>query len=430
MIFLRNYLNNIFEMIKKHKFQSLLMVLFVFISLWILGFTINMQQIADKASTAYDETYGEKTFFYTGEGISDNIYYRYLDEDNDKDFYHLLSFKNRLNNCDSFIYTEIMSQPLEIINSTIPDIFLLNYESGDWDYSVYEYDGDTIYAAKSIQVSESFFMEFNIEVLDGNTFSEEDYLFDKNKEIPVLVGIAYKEYFDIGDKFEGYYIFEKRTFVVNGFTKEQSFFYSRNKDDFISLERYVILPSLKVDVAEEFSKILLLQQMTGIISSSLGYEKTLEIYNEYLKESGIDEWNLYIVNPDHEAFSMIGTYSAMTNEVARQFNIMAAIVLVFGCMAVIVVVCGMLKENHYSFGVSLLCGASFKYIVFEIIGLVGFILLLGDLFSSLIMLTQYYKPISFLVVQAAITIITVISCTVCVLYLKQMDISDIIGGKE
>jgi predicted nucleotidyltransferase len=389
-----------------------------------------MQQVTEEAATDYEKTYGDIAFLYTGESLQDNLYYRYLDEDNDRDFQKLLTFKNRLNNSDMFTYMEIMAQPVEVVSRVIPDIFLRGYESGFSDYSISTYDDEDLYVVKSLQVSAPFFKELSIEVLDGNDFTEEDYLFWKGKEVPVLLGNAWQGHIDIGDKFEAYYFFEKTTFVVKGFIKEQSFYYSRSEGDFVSCERYMILPSFLVDEATKISKLLLLQQMTGMISTTLSYEQTLEIYNGYLEESGISDWIIYIVHPNVEALSMLDTYSAMTKEVARLFRIMAVAVLLFGSMAMIAAFCGMLKENHFTFGVYLLCGASFRSIALEAIGLVGGILLFGDLLALLALLTQNLSSVSLLTVQAVAMVIMVVSCSACVLYLKRMDISDIIGGRE
>jgi len=242
-----NYASNILKILNKHKLLSFLMIAFVFVTLLILGFTVDIQQITEKTAIEYEEAYGKKTFFYTGESLSDNIYYRYLEDNNDKDFQKLLQFQNKLINSDSFLYTELIDQPLEIINYEIPEIFLVGYESGD--SSIYKYDGNDIYATKALIVSHSFFEEFAVEVSDGNSFSEEDYLFSEDKEIPLLLGSAYKECFKIGDKFKGYYLFEEKTFIIKGYIKEQSFFYSRSDNDFVSCERYMIVPSMKVEKA-------------------------------------------------------------------------------------------------------------------------------------------------------------------------------------
>lgn len=424
------YMSNVIMILKKHKLLSFLMITFVFICLLLLGTALNMRRVTEKNADEYNEAYGEKDFFYTGEALSDIVYYRYLEDNNHEDFQKLLNFKNKLTDSASFLYTEIIEQSLELINHEIPEIFRAGYEQGGSSSSVYEYEGNKIYAAKAIEVSNSFFNEFSIKISAGNIFSEEDYLLNDDQEIPMLAGSAYKEILKIGDKLEGYYLLERKNFVVQGFIEEQSFFYSRSNDDFVSCERYMIVPSFKLDQPTKFSKLLLLQQMTGMISSTLGYEKTLEIYNQYLQEAGIEAWQIYILNPNAKTSSIFDTYSAMTNEVAQQFNIIVIILLAFGCMAMISVLCGMLRENHFVFGVSLLCGASFKNIALETIGLVGSILLIGDLFASFIMLLQKVAIISFLIVQVSVIVITIASCAACILYLKQMDISDIIGGKE
>lgn len=422
------YWDSISKTLKKHVVLTFLMVVLIFISSLILGLTVDLQQSTEETAVEYEETYGEKNFYSAKEALSDLDYYQYIDESNDSDFEKLLNFKNALLNSKDFTYIAIPEQFLEL-SFEVPEICLYNYEEGYSDSSVQEYDGKLIYQTKAIEVSDAFFEEFPIELSQGEPFSQEDYVYQEGKPIPVLLGSAYQDEFQIGDSFEGNYLFEEITFIVTGFLESESFFYSSNRGNFVSCERYMVLPALSFHEASYFSKIALLQQMCGVISSHYSREKTAELYQNYLEEAGLGTWDLLVVNPE-SASSVLETYSAMTSEVAKQFQLLVVIMLVFSCIAMTTVILGMLKENHETFGIFLLCGASFRMIATEAVGLVGSILLFGDFLAAAALLFLGVATIAILTVQIVIAAIALVSCSTCVFYLRRMNISDIIGGKE
>lgn len=77
-----------------------------------------------------------------------------------------------------------------------------------------------------------------------------------------------------------------------------------------------------------------------------------------------------------------------------------------------------------------MCGASTKDVVFEGIGCIAFVLLISDLCASLIMLKLVNDLNSILILQLIVIGIMIVSFTICYLYIKRMQIGDIIGGRE
>ena len=428
MSVLENYCYNILKVLGRHVWISLFLVILSVCALLLCGETFSMHYSTEETAEEYKSAYEEQKIFPTSESLSDSMYYRYIEEENTILFEQLRDFKEMLLSCEQFSYFIQVEQDLELFGAEIPDIFLSNYENGNAVYSKYDMDGKTIYSTKAIEISDYFFEQYSIEISEGEKFSQEDYDYKKGECIPVLLGNSYKDYYSIGDEFQGYYLFEECNFVVKGFLAPDSFYYSRSNNDFISCERYILVPALKVSEATYFSRTLLLQQMNGMVSTKMGYQKTSEVYQGYLEESGLSSWDIYIVDPNANGNSAIDVYSSMTKEVSDQFAIMTLIITIFTCLVISSVICRMLKEQQVIFGIMLLCGASYRYIFFNVIGIVSAVVLTGDFITVLLLAVMWKMQVIGLVQIVAASIIVI--CSLCTLSLRRMNISELIGGRE
>lgn len=431
MNFLSFQLKNSFSLIKKHKVISLLIIVFIFVSLTLFGKIVGMSEQAEKNAVQYEETYGNKTYYYTSEALSDAVYYEYLERNNCSIYNNLSLFIEKLRNSEVFTYIEIIHQHLEIVSPVIPDKYLLNYEDGIADESKFYYNNELLYATKAIQVSPSFFTEYNITISEGQGFTEKDYYQESNM-IPVLLGSEYSDLFQVGDTFESYYITDKFQFIVKGFVSKESFFYSRIDSDMVSCNRYIIMPSIIFQSASEIAKYALLQKFTGIVSSSLGYEETVAVFEEYMKESNVEKLDISIVYPKaaQEGESIFNKYSAMTNEVARQFMIMVLIVMFFGIIATTVSLCSMIRENRLNFGIEMLCGATKNHIFCVSFVYLVFLLLFGDALCSIALLLNDCSSRIISYVQLTVVVMLAVSGLITAVYVAKMPIHDIIGGNE
>lgn len=432
MNFLAFQLKNLHHLIRKHRCVTFLMLLFVFISLLIFGKLISMSEESKASAKSYDETYGNKTYYFTNESLPDSIYYEYLDDEKATVYNKLFNFEEKLRDSKDFTYIEVIQQQLEITNPMIPEKFLINYEEGLSNKSVFEYENEILYATKALQVSPSFFEEYNIKISIGQPFSESDYIYNENKAIPVLLGMEYKDMFEIGDIIESYYIVDKLSFEVKGFIAEDTFFYSKFDNNMISCNRYMITPALIFETANELSRIVLLQKLTGIISSSVGYEETVDMFESYMQDTNVDNLDLNIIYPKaaQEGESIFDKYSAMTNEVANQFLIMVLIVMTFGIVATTVTICSMLRENRLNFGIEMLCGATKKDIFAVAFLFLLSVLLLSDALCSTVLFVSENNIFTLLYVQVVVIGMLVISGIISAIYVSKLPMHDIIGGNE
>ena len=426
------YIKNVIIMLRKHKAVCFFTILFVAVSQVLLGYALQQNDLSMQSVKKFDQTYGKNTKFYCSDSISDRKLTQYVNGEDSYAFHKLLKLRRKLSETSDFMFTEeTVNDCLEIIDQKIPKECLDGYEDGLAEDGQ-EIDGEILYQVKNICVSHSFFDNFSIDVEEGNMFSEKDYQLKETDTIPVLIGKRYRDTFQIGDTFTAYYQANKMKFYIKGFIKENCFFENAAMNRMDSCEGYVIIPSFQVEKENTFSRWYLLSKVNGMITSKLGYEKTNELYGKYASECGLENWGFMLLNPSGitNISEMLEQYSAMSKEVAHQFQKLVALVIAFGCISITMILCGILKENHQNFGVKMLCGASLGAISEEILGMVCVLLVPGDLLAVLFLMMQNVAGNIILHTQGVILLSAMVASMGCLFYLRHMDITDIIGGKE
>ena len=223
------------------------------------------------------------------ERLDDSLYDEYR-QDNGQRFQSLLAFSERLRSSEELTFIPFATNPLELLNLTIPDQCMVNYGTEFAGESAYEIEGEPAVAAEAVQVTESFFDLFPLQITEGHGFTNDDYDYLGKGRIPVILGAAYKETFSIGDTFEGYYIFDRFTFEVTGFAESGYTFYSSSDRRPVSYDRYIIMPFASITEDSEISRIILLQQICGLITDENGRDHALKQVNEWLVETDLADW--------------------------------------------------------------------------------------------------------------------------------------------
>lgn len=425
------FITNIYHNVKKRRFLCFLLICQIWLSLFVMGTLVEQKNQLKDEQARIENRSESVTYYKTGELLVDMDHYNYCN-DNGKNYEKLLEFHNMLIANKYFRFQTIAVQPLEIYSCSLPDIFLYGYETGAYEYSVQEYEGETIYRTKALQVSNDFFETFQIKINEGRCFEENDYKMQDT--VPVLLGAAYKGYLEIGDKFTAGYLYEKLTFEVIGFINEEAFYYDdASEKNMVSLERYMLMPA-QIPSAEDsslYNRIALLQTMNGYVETDLALDEVNEIINNMLEEVGLDIPVFSVFDPDgHISLNdMFEQYSTMTKSVKQQFAVIVFLALVFVLLSMSFAIHGFLRENHYEYGVRLLNGASVKNIAFDMIGLIAIIVLLGDILAVMTLLMTN-RVSSILMVQAVSLLVIVIVSGISLIHINRMNVSDIIGGKE
>lgn len=223
------------------------------------------------------------------EFLDESAYDEYMHGDGQL-FQNLLSFSEKLRSSEELTFTPYTDNLVELLNLTVPDQCMVNYGTAYANESVYEIDGEPAAAAEALQVTDHLFDLFPIQIAEGRGFTGDDYDYPGEGRIPVILGAAYKETFSVGDTFEGYYIFERFTFEVTGFAESGSVFYSSADSRPVPYDRYIIMPFVCVSEDSEMGRVILLQQISGLITDENGRDHALKLVNEWLAESGLKDW--------------------------------------------------------------------------------------------------------------------------------------------
>ena len=424
-----NYLVRFFL---KHKWVYSILVILLMISCSFLGLVLDIEKTIDtttKEIKAKSDNLSCQMFM--SEALSDNTFYSYMEENSDT-FYDIQSLLYDLETNDQFQFIIGSDQFLEVTKPEIPDVFLYGYEDGCAEDAKETTSDGVLYVTKALQVSDKFFEVYSINMAAGSKFSEYDYTYHANEEIPVILGAAYQEYFEVGDIIEGMYLLENFSFKIIGFIEDTSFFYSWNSTEMTSCERYILMPVFRGLPNNDFGKRALLQYLTAYIVSDESYAAVSDMIQGLLRENNIEEREINLVDPSAsgEKVTLSQKYSAMTGAVSGYFTIIVGIMV--GCIGFILtaVLINLIQEENYNFGIYIMSGMSRKKLAgllflfdFAIVG--G-----GDILILCILALNGVSLRSIAIVQSVLAFILFFSFAGCWIKLCKMDVAELIGGKE
>ena len=163
---------------------------------------------------------------------------------------------------EQFIYIIANQQNVGKDKEYFPKIFEIGYDAGQ----------ETLGTYKSLQVNSNFLTHFSVSTSDGRLFLEKDYS-SNNEILPILLGNDYKIYCKLNQNITLYYLGKEFTCEIVGFLEKDSYY--NNGYDIKSLDRYIILPSIEMNLntlplnAEEksFELKLFLDKCAGYLYS-------------------------------------------------------------------------------------------------------------------------------------------------------------------
>ena len=143
---------------------------------------------------------------------------------------------------------------------------------------------------KGIFISERAFNEdllLKEHIKKGSSFSSSDFLYN-NKEINVVLGCKYAEWYNIGERINVLYLGYPLKLNIVGFLDETAFIKIEN--DCISLDSYIVLPSFIIEnksaIDNDFIVMHWSNKTKGFLS--INNDKELDEFEEIVKEIGLD----------------------------------------------------------------------------------------------------------------------------------------------
>lgn len=245
--------------------------------------------------------------YEVSEYLTEDQYDEYMNDDGTL-FHRLLEYRHLLTDCSEFEFFAYCNNFIEVINNEIPEICYVNFGTEFQAQSEYVINGENITAAEAIQVSENYFSLFPIDITAGRGFQSTDFDYHDSESIPVILGEAYRELFNLGDTFEAFYIGDRRTFTVIGFADTESIFYLRSGKRMESYECYIVMPFENIgedSASETAARAVLLQEICGYIELNGDRSSALQTIRRYLKDVGLEDWSEAIAVNDKSLFDKL-----------------------------------------------------------------------------------------------------------------------------
>lgn len=298
---------------KSSKIVSMLIVFVVTISCFLCTFSYSVYQDIKNDVVDFSNQNIKMQYYRLG----DNFYNEYEQSLKSSENYiaKLKSLHHSLINSNDFKYYELHDNIISLLNFIPDNKFLDLYSTGDFENSILKIDNSlTVYQVNGIYVGSNVFTDFNLTLQEGNYFSDSDYQLENalaNKEIPVILGAEYKEYYEIGDAMSAnaFPVDEVKLRIV-GFLNPNSYVNMGN-GSITLLDRYIILPSFNFDsyqTSEEFTSIyrsLYYIKTGGVIASKYEANVMQEIINDICSNLDIFPY-YYVIGATNQPSYLLG----------------------------------------------------------------------------------------------------------------------------
>lgn len=375
-------------------------IIFIWISLTIcfsfLSIALANMQILNTSTKKYEKNISSKLIYKISDSADEDQTFSYFFETDEG----RLSVYNLLNDLQShplFSYYSIDLQPLLMVDSSVdlPDYFGYTYEAGITDD---EFSNQI----KSIQLSQSVLDEFGIGVEDNYFFNSDDYIFDREKPVAVILGNDYKPFYSVGDTFTADFLAERLEFVVKGFFVDHALLPAEY--DLIDLNRYMAIPlfsDFKIEQDALICKALKFDSVNGNIVTK---DSTLNVQEELNKLSVKNGTFSFSVNQWEG--EKINSYKTISDENAKILFYISTLMIIISALSFSVLFTQRVYRNRAIYSIYLISGYSQKHILSSI--------LIEEL---IVLVSSLVIPLFVLLSMAShkILLLSLITCTLIVL---------------
>lgn len=416
------------RILRRRRMLALFLTLQCALCLGMAGTVANQAVQSGRKVDDFQTRIGGKRYYHVSENMSETDFYRFLHEEN---LYYpeLAHFVREMLEEKRFSYIVATSQPIDMIDRSMPKELVYGYEEGLADQVIRKDENGRLYTMiNSYQVSEHFFSEFQLPAQAGRLLEHADFAGVEAETMPVVAGSGYRADFSLGDTLLCGYLGRELTLQIVGFLEQDASFSRGGLPEYC--DRSLILPQLdhQPESPTEFNKWRLSQQASGFIVSDQSFESVQSIVSAHLQAAGLPDF-IRVTDP-MASNSDLANLSAMTQEVSDQFNALLTILTAFVILCISVTVNGFIRENHYEYGVFLLNGVRLGDILWSVAAIVSFVILCGDVLAVLYLWLTHQSWQAILYMQGLALLIGAAGCVAPLIHVRRMDISDLIGGKE
>lgn len=289
-------------------FMFLFLILAI-IGIICIGIAIDINEQTEEQINTYKEVYEDYQYC----SILDNFAATANILEDMSNMEKFETFLQLLNSSEYFQYFMVYNHPVYVEGYLGPDENIDGYESSS-DLSsrtveILDEKGTyhTCTALKGFWIGSNVVDYFGLQLSDGVDFGNEDYWFNPNETMPIILGANYKDIYNVGDELYIDFVFSDTKAKVIGILEENSSIYYRGKHQ--NLDRYIVMP-IFVNVEFEGETLYNFEtgalhfytfRISGTIASKLELTHINEIIDSYSKEAGFETEDAYYVieyNPE------------------------------------------------------------------------------------------------------------------------------------
>lgn len=350
----------------RHKLFTAIMIAFMTIDIILINFSVGNAQQVRTQSMRYQQIWDRGSIYW----VYDRLY---MDPKAERAFFRaddslvwIKQYIHALESNERYPYYINGKHQLEIHNCKLPAQLHLFLPSDDEAHIV-----------GAVQFNERYMDDFPIALESGRGFYPDDYFYYE-KPIPVILGHAFKDVYELGDTFEADFMAIPVTCEVVGFAEKDTVLALSSHLSY--LDKYVIMPVLHFEGPPRsedeafFQKANYLQHSTGFfrVKNDAGLADLVTYFESTKKKFGV--FPIEIAQLDDTQLTYLHMISS---EQVENIHFLAVTLAV---LSVIVLGVGMYSQTHRNmryYSVLSLCGASRWQLNAYVIGEVAFLYLLS-----------------------------------------------------
>lgn len=214
-------------------------------------------------------------------------------------------------------------------------------------------DGETRKSYDGLYVGKNYFEEFSTQPEEGRLFVEDDFVYEDGKCMPVILGAAYREEFELGERFWADTPFMQTEVCVIGFLKEGELLCKEAKIQ--RCDDYVFFPMIDFPDRgniETTNNRLMYMKNLGIVKTGMTRNETQD-YLYHLSDS-LGMPGVFII-PGASNQRISGVAASM-EEIIKTSRVMLVVLGVVTVMALVFYISRKMKKNWNYYSVLYLLG--------------------------------------------------------------------------
>ena len=338
---------------KHEKKYFIIMLIVGIVGIICIGIASRLGKQTDKQVKDYKAVYEEFQFYIIMDNfVGDNALI--LDDDSNKQKF--AEFLNLMNNSKYFNYYMMYEQ----------SVYIENYHGNEKNIYGYEYNADLsgktseipdkngniqiCTDVKGFWIGDDVLDAFKLSLSSGKGFDKQDYIYNPDKEISVILGAEYREDYKLGDIIHVNFVFSDAQAKVIGFLNEGSNVYYNGK--YLNLDRYVIMPVFTNDDYNgkkiyNFSvNHFYTLRNSGLVMTKLSIEDVENIVKDYSAKAGLED-AYYVTEHDTTEKDNFNTSIDMINFLLIVI-VLLSIIITLTCMIICIINRFNKKRRYYA----------------------------------------------------------------------------------